>query len=115
MVRGYMTVELGGWKFSLHDPYEGGEEVASDNIPWVNELHSITFGNSNAGRMLQKAVMDMSGSKSIYYPYRVRGKILRRGDVTKLHQDAQEEEDEYSLMMFLNEKWENNDYGELYL
>lgn len=110
-----MTVELGGWKYSLHEPYEGDKEQPSDNIPWVNELDAIKFGNTNASRVLQKAIMDASKSKELYYAYGVRGKILRRGDVTKLHQDARSEDDEYSLMMFLNEKWENNDYGEIYL
>lgn len=115
LVRAYLSVEVGGWKYSLHEPYEGGEEAPSDNIPWVNDLDCIKFGNMNSSRVFQKAVMDASNSKAVYYPYRVRGKILRRGDATKLHQDAMQEEDEFSLMMFLNEKWENNDYGEIYL
>ena len=115
LLRGYITIELGGWKFSLHEPYEGGKEVESDNIPWVNELDCIAFGNSVTGRTLQKAVMDVSGSEIIYYPYRVRGKILRRGDFTKLFTDAKDADNEYSLLIFLNTKWGKNDYGELYL
>jgi hypothetical protein len=115
MLRSYITIELGGWKFSLYEPYEGGDNIPSDGIPWVNQLDCIQFGNSVTGRILQKAIMDVSGSKETYYPYQVRAKILRRGDFTKLYHDAKEEDDEYSLMMFLNINWQKNDYGEIYL
>lgn len=115
MLRGFMSVELGAWKFSLYEPYEGGEEKPNDGIPWVNELDSLQFANSVLGRIVQKAVMDVSGSKDIYYPYRVRAKILRRGDFTRLYSDASVEDDEYSMMMFLNTEWQKNDYGEIYL
>ena len=111
----YLNIDLGAWKFSLREPYEGGPENPSDNIPWVNNVDCVEFIKSSAGRVLQKAVMDAAGTKGIYYPYKVRGKLVRRGDYTKLHTDANRTVDEYSAMMFLNPKWRKNDYGELYL
>lgn len=51
----------------------------------------------------------------MYYPYQVRGKIVRRGDYTKLFTDAKREDEEFSVVVFLVRKWKKNDYGELYL
>lgn len=46
--------------------------------------------------------------------YRVFGKILRRGDHTKVAKDSEDSE-EYTAMVFLNEFWRKNYYGEIYL
>ena len=46
--------------------------------------------------------------------YRVFGKILRRGDHTKVSMDSNDSS-EYSVMVFVNEFWKKNYYGELYL
>ena len=62
-----------------------------------------------------KVLIIFLGTKEMYYPYQVKGKIVRRGDYTKLYTDAKKEDDEYSVVMFLNRKWKKNDYGELYL
>ena len=51
----------------------------------------------------------------MYYPYEAKGKIVRRGDYTKLFTDAKREDEEFSAVMFLNRRWKKNDYGELYL
>ncbi|EDO45046.1 predicted protein [Nematostella vectensis] len=115
ILKGYTMMELGAWKFSLFEPYEGGQEEPSDNIPWVNNLDCVEFANSAAGRLLQKAVMDALGTPEMYYPCKVQAKIMRRGDYTKLHTDALKDDYEYSMMMFLNFDWDKNGYGEIYL
>ena len=112
----YLNTDLHGWRFNLYEPYEGGEKNPGDNIPWINELDCLAFSKSLTGQMLQKAVTDVAHTDTVYYPYRVRGKLLRRGDYTTLHTDAgEDDDDEYSVVMFLNKNWRKNDYGELYL
>ena len=111
----YLNTDLHGWRFNLYEPYEGGEKKLGDNIPWINELDCLAFSKSLTGQMLQKAVTDVAHTDAVYYPYRVRGKLLRRGDYTTLHADAGKDDDEYSVVMFLNKNWRKNDYGELYL
>lgn len=59
--------------------------------------------------------MDVVGIKDIYYLYKVRGKIMRRGDFIKLYIDVNRIDDEFFVLMFLNLIWRKNDYGELYL
>jgi len=44
----------------------------------------------------------------------VFGKLLRRGDNTKVARDSEDPND-YSAMIFINEFWRKNYYGELYL
>lgn len=111
----YLNIDLGSWQFRLFEPYDGGVEELSDNIPWVNPVDCVEFSKSIVGKTIQKAVMDAVGTKDIYYPYKVRGKLMRRGDFTKLYTDANRTDGEFSVMMFLNPKWRKNDYGELYL
>ncbi|XP_067048677.1 uncharacterized protein [Acropora muricata] len=111
----YINIDLGAWQFSLHEPYDGGLEKPSDNIPWINEIDCVLFYQSLVGRTIQKAVMDAAQTKDVYYPYKVRAKLVRRGDLTKLYTDANRTDDEYSTFMFLNQRWRKNDYGELYL
>ena len=84
-------------------------------IPWINDVDCIEFSKSMVGKTIQKAVMDTSPTEDIYYPYKVKGKLIRRGDFTKLYTDANKTDDEYSAFMFLNPTWRKNDYGELYL
>lgn len=108
-------MDLGSWQFRLHEPYDGGIEEPMDNIPWINPVDCLEFSRTLVGKTIQKAVMDAAGTEYIYYPYKVRGKIMRRGDFTKLHTDANRTDEEFSALMFLNPKWRKNDYGELYL
>ena len=57
----YLTMELGAWKFSLYEPYEGLNKDPSDNVPWVNRVNCREFGQSLLGHMIQKVVMDSAG------------------------------------------------------
>lgn len=111
----YLNLDLGSWQFRLYEPYDGGIEKPMDNIPWINPVDCLEFSTTLVGKTIQKAVMDAAGTKDVYYPYKVRGKIMRRGDFTKLHTDANRTDDEFSALMFLNTGWRKNDYGELYL
>ncbi|KAM7447370.1 hypothetical protein ABFA07_004382 [Porites harrisoni] len=111
----YLNIDLGAWQFSLYEPYDGGIEKPTDNIPWINDVDCIEFSKSVVGKTMQKAVMDTAQTEDIYYPYKVKGKLVRRGDFTKLFTDANKTDDEYSAFMFLNPTWRKNDYGELYL
>ncbi|KAL9971354.1 hypothetical protein ACROYT_G023867 [Oculina patagonica] len=115
MFSDYLNLDLGSWQFRLYEPYDGGVEKPTDNIPWINPVDCVEFSRTLVGKSIQKAVMDAAGTEDIYYPYKVRGKIMRRGDFTQLFTDANRTDDEYSAMMFLNPKWRKNDYGELYL
>ncbi|XP_068738920.1 uncharacterized protein [Montipora capricornis] len=111
----YINADLDAWRFSLHEPYDGGVEKPSDNIPWINEIDCVGFSQSLVGRTIQKAVTDAAQSKDVFYPYKVRAKLVRRGDFTKLFTDANRTDDEYSAFLFLVPRWRKNDYGELYL
>ena len=81
----------------------------------MNPVDCVEFSKSIVGKTIQKAVMDAVGTEDIYYPYKVRGKLMRRGDFTKLYTDSNRTDGEFSAVMFLNPKWRKNDYGELYL
>lgn len=56
-------MELGAWKFSLYEPYEELNKGPSDNVPWINRVNILEFGQALVGRMMQKAVMESTGTK----------------------------------------------------
>ena len=53
--------------------------------------------------------------KEVYVPYKVTGHIVRSGDSPRVHVDAIPEDNEVSMMVYLNAKWRKNYYGDLYL
>ena len=65
-------------------------------------------------KTLVKAITDLTGKKEEWFPYKVTGKVLRRGDHTKVVADSSNT-DEFSVLIYLNSKWRKNHYGELYL
>ena len=118
ILRTWITYEITAWSYRLRETQViGGQNHLSDNdIPWYNELNVIKFSESIVGKQLQKVVAKFSHEESMnYYPFKVVGHVIRRGDFPKVHTDADSEADEVSMMIYLNQKWRKNDYGDLYL
>ena len=118
MLRGLAAYRLGSWSYQIAETdVEGGQKrVNPNNIPWSSEINAVEFSESIVGKQLQKVVMDFSGGgEGVYVPYKVVGHIVRCGDSPKVHADTKPEDDEVSMLIYLNEKWRKNDYGDLYL
>lgn len=119
MLRGLTTHKLGSWSYRIQEAQfvkDGQNYLSTNNIPWHNELDSFKFSETNVGKKLEKVVMKFAGKESMhYYLYKAVGHILRRGDFPKVNTDACCEDDEMTMMIYLNPKWRKNDYGDLYL
>lgn len=118
MLRGLAAYRLGSWSYQIAETdVEGGQKrVNPNNIPWSSEINAVEFSESIVGKQLQKVVMDFAGGgEGVYVPYKVVGHIVRCGDSPKVHADTKPEDDEVSMLIYLNEKWRKNDYGDLYL
>ena len=110
--------KLGVWTYGIPEGNVDGSQrhVSPNNIPWSNMLNAVEFSESIVGKMLQKVVQDLVGEEDgVYVPYQVTGHIVRCGDSPKVHVDAHPEEDEISMVVYLNKKWRKNDYGDMYL
>lgn len=118
LMRGLAVYQLGSWSYGIPEAHvQGGQKKTNpNNIPWSNEINAVEFSKSIVGKQLQKVVADMDESgEGTYVLYKVVGHIMRCGDSPKVHADASPEDDEVSMMIYLNTKWRKNDYGDLYL
>eukprot|EP00794_Sanderia_malayensis_P015297 gene15297-16874_t len=113
-LRSYLT-SLGqdSWLFNNYDPDHLNKQRASDNVPWVNYRDPTEFNRMLVSKTLAKAITDVTGKDEEWYPYKVTGKVLRRGDHTKVVADTNAT-DEFSALIYLVMKWRKNHYGELY-
>ena len=118
MLQGLATYKLGSWSYRISeaDVYGRQKHVSPNNMPWYNEFNTLEFSQSIIGKQLQKVVMEMTGEgKGVYVPYKVVAHVVRSGDSPKVHADAKSEENDVSMVIYLNENWRKNDYGDLYL
>ncbi|XP_038078871.1 uncharacterized protein LOC119746140 [Patiria miniata] len=110
----------GVWRFhgynrSTHDRNSRG----SSGIPWMSSFDTETFANSETGRRMLGLVTNLSQAwqrsddDNKFEPYKVVCNILRRGDIIYPHRDAQNKETELTALLYLNQLWRKNDYGEL--
>ena len=114
-LRSYLTT-LGqdSWLFNNYDPDDMNKQRATDNVPWVNYRDPLEFNQMLVSKTLVKAINDLTGVREEWYPYKVTGKVIRRGDHTKVVSDSSDPS-EFSVLLYLNAKWRKNYYGELYL
>ncbi len=114
-LRSYLT-SLGqdSWLFNNYDPDHLNNQRAADNVPWVNYRDPMEFNRMLVCKTLVKAITDLTGKKEEWFPYKVTGKVIRRGDHTKVVADS-DAADEFSVLFYINSKWRKNFYGELYL
>ena len=118
ILRGLITYRLGSWSYRISEDvfHSDLKHVSPNDIPWYNEMDTVKFSESVVGKQLQKIVMEMAGNgKSVYVPYKVVGHVVRSGDSPKVHVDAEPEEDDVSMVVYLNAEWRKNYYGDLYL
>ncbi|XP_033642095.1 uncharacterized protein LOC117302311 [Asterias rubens] len=108
-------IHLGGiWRFQ-----NGYSE--NSGISWTATFDAGVFKNSETGRRILSLVKSLpkhhgkGSGDGEYKPYKVVCNILRRGDVIKVHRDADKAEGEFTAILYLNQLWRQNDYGDLLL
>nr|XP_006820061.1 PREDICTED: uncharacterized protein LOC102810274 [Saccoglossus kowalevskii] len=103
----------GYWRYGTPlDPYNENLSNDTNAVPWKSHQDISKFAQSDMGRTIQQMVTRMSGSDKPYYLYQVTDNVVRRGDVTKYHHDATRDEKEISVVIYMNEIWKKNYYGE---
>jgi Rps23 Pro-64 3,4-dihydroxylase Tpa1-like proline 4-hydroxylase len=50
--------------------------------------------------------------KDKWFPYDVSCNLIRNADHTRIHNDCEPEEDEWTFLIYLNPNMTKNDYGE---
>ncbi|XP_078659854.1 uncharacterized protein LOC144904655 [Branchiostoma floridae x Branchiostoma belcheri] len=88
-----------------------GPTEGSDNVRWITGFSIDAFVKSYFWRASREIVSHVSG-KSGFYPYDVALNLIRLADHTKIHDDCEYGEDEYTLLLYLNRDWEVDKLGE---
>ena len=140
VLRGYVW-----WAFEFASADGSDKVVGGDGIPWGARLSATEFIRFSIGQKLQRMAHYIAGdlktdedaktdagkdgerasssSRSVLVdenvkpllPYDVHWKVLRRGDLTTLHRASSEEAGEVWMAIFANERWQDNNYGDLFL
>ncbi|KAK3730023.1 hypothetical protein QZH41_009536 [Actinostola sp. cb2023] len=87
------------------------EANSTDNVPWI-----LAFGIEPVVESplwyYVKAIAEYTSQKQGYYPYDVSCNSIRSHDATTVHTDCAEHQDEFTLLIYLNRNWTENDHGE---
>eukprot|EP00117_Sycon_ciliatum_P002845 scpid74740/ scgid7894/ len=122
------------WGFKLTGRDGKDQEAGGDGVPWGARINTEDFSRLATGRELQMLATtyrmglgdsstngndddDVVDADDIPYllPYEVTYKVVRRGDLTSIHYGSPEEiaENEVWMMLFLNDEWRANNYGDV--
>lgn len=84
---------------------------STDNVPWILAFDTETVTESPLWKYV-RAIVKHTSKKDDFYPYDVGCNNIRSHDTTKIHLDCAPDEEEYTLLIYLNRNWTNNDLGE---
>ncbi|CAH1246239.1 Hypp7687 [Branchiostoma lanceolatum] len=116
-IRGYM-LRL-DWKFSIADDFytfdsnnflNNSDHGNYTNAPWQSTLPTAAFRRSKSWRAMNAFLTEKRGKE--FRPTDVKGYILSRGDFP-LYQNTCVDEDDYRVVVFLNDVWRKDWYGHL--
>ncbi|KAL5255199.1 hypothetical protein ACHWQZ_G014588 [Mnemiopsis leidyi] len=96
----------GYWKYYDHD------HIPKDGVSWQLPVDSTLLSQSPFWKLLNDIIphSDLSGTTE---HVDARARVLRRGDNVKIHSTCNEIESGYSVLLFLTQLSDKNDYGEI--
>ncbi|XP_038073758.1 uncharacterized protein LOC119741890 [Patiria miniata] len=96
----------------MYLPHDVQPEEDVDNAQWIKSFDPEKFATSAVWRRLSQVMRHVSGNRTSWYPYDVALNIVRSADHTRIHQDCEEWEDEYTMVLYLNPDWRPEFCGE---
>ena len=86
-------------------------EDSADNVKWIIGLDEPTFTKGPLWAFMKQIVAHISGIKT-FHPYDITCNHMRRTDNPHVHKDNYYDGDEYTMLIYLNPDWTENNYGE---
>ncbi|XP_039256913.2 uncharacterized protein LOC120333637 [Styela clava] len=110
------------WRYVLPDIHSGRNATLYDSgngIPWKSWKDPAVLAKTNVGLQLKNLIQAIDaethdGRQLSFRMNEIYAGLIRRGDRTKLHQEATAEENSYSIAIYMNVVWRKNAYGELF-
>lgn len=84
---------------------------STDNVPWILGFEIEAVVSSPLWHYAQ-AIVQYASKKEGYYPYDISCNSIRSHDSTRIHLDCGPHQDEYTMLIYLNRNWTENDHGE---
>jgi Rps23 Pro-64 3,4-dihydroxylase Tpa1-like proline 4-hydroxylase len=96
----------------MYQPFDEGSLEDNDNVQWIIPVTVEDFVRSRLWDVWKKVVADVTGNTD-WYPYDVSINVIRGAEHTRIHQDCEEQEEEYTLLLYLNPEFDTpNSHGE---
>jgi len=86
-------------------------EDSADNVQWIMGFEVDDFIQTSMWQLVTQIVATVSGKKG-YYPYDIGLNNIQSADSTTIHRDCQLDENEFTLLIYLNQNWTENHHGE---
>lgn len=84
---------------------------SGDNVQWIMAFEVEDFVQTTLWQLVSQIVTTVSGKEG-YYPYDIGCNNIQSSDTTTIHTDCAHYEDEYTLLIYLNQNWTENHHGE---
>lgn len=86
------------------------EKDSADNVKWIISLDDPGFISGPIWKVVKQLLVHIAGKE--FYPYDLACNHIRRTDNTYNHKDNYENADEYTVLIYLNKDWKDDNYGE---
>lgn len=84
---------------------------SGDNVQWIMAFEVDDFLQTSLWQLVSQIVTTVSGREG-FYPYDIGCNNIQSVDTTIIHTDCADYEDEYTLLIYLNQNWTENHHGE---
>ncbi|XP_033125447.1 uncharacterized protein LOC117123576 [Anneissia japonica] len=91
--------------------YDDSFDFDSDNVVWIAAFSVDGFVRSRMWPIVQQ-VASFSSGKDTWFPYDISCNVIRSADHTRIHEDCEDHEEEWTFLLYLTPDWSPNYYGE---
>ena len=84
---------------------------STDNVQWIMAFDVEDFVQTSLWQLLSQIVTAVSGKEG-YFPYDIGCNNIQSVDTTTIHTDCADYENEFTLLIYLNQNWAENYHGE---
>ncbi|XP_028418747.1 uncharacterized protein LOC114544275 isoform X2 [Dendronephthya gigantea] len=107
-LRDYLINDYHTFEFQ---PYDNEPREDHDNVAWISPQKADVLAQSGVWKVVKQAATFLSGLNE-WYPYDVSMNIVHSFHHTRIHEDCEDYEHEYTFLLYLNKDLNENQYGE---
>ncbi|XP_068695620.1 uncharacterized protein [Montipora foliosa] len=90
---------------------DAASKNSEDNVQWIMAFEVEEFVQTLMWQLFSQIVTAVTGKQG-YYPYDIGCNNIQSSDTPTIHRDCAPHENEFTLLVYLNENWTKNHHGE---